>query len=172
MDRTTKLIAGNCEIISVYYRVWRVASNPWNLYRVITGWNWLTGFEFEVCLYFMSQLRGCQTLDYNPTLYLLGIDGFQCRSYCMHAELWHTTYCCTVADLASIFLNVKRLHCMCKLSTFLPFSKAWLFRYNGKVSVVFMLLPPHICICIIYVVTPSRPKKMKKIEPQFSPKVG
>ena len=78
----------------------------------------------------------CQTLDYNPTLYLLGIDGFQCRSYCMHAELWHTTYCCTVADLASIFLNVKRFHCMCKLSTFLL-----TFFYNlticiGKVSSV------------------------------------
>ena len=95
-----------------------------------------TGFEFEVCLYFMSQLRGCQTLDYNPTLYLLGIGGFQCRSYCMHAKLWHTTYCCTVADLASIFLNVKRFHCMCKLSTFLL-----TFFYNlticiGKVSSV------------------------------------
>ena len=69
-----------------------------------------------------------QTLDYNPTLYLLGIDGFQCRSYCMHAELWHTTYCCTVADLASIFPNVKRFHCMCKLSTFLPFSTTWLSK--------------------------------------------
>ena len=88
----------------------------------------------------------------------------------MHAELWHTTYCCTVADLASIFPNVKRFHCMCKLSTFLPFFYN-LTIYNGKVSVLVMLLPPHICICIMYIVTPSRlPKnKRRKLERNFHP---
>ena len=75
----------------------------------------------------MCKQGWCQTLDYNPTLYLLGIDGFQCRSYCMHAELWHTTYCCTVADLASIFPNVKRFHCMCKLWQY----GLWSFQMGG-----------------------------------------
>ena len=31
------MVAGFCQITFVYYRVWRVASNPYNLYRVITG---------------------------------------------------------------------------------------------------------------------------------------
>ena len=112
-----------------------------------------------------------QTLDYNPTLYLLGIDGFQCRSYCMHAELWHTTYCCTVADLASIFPNVKRFHCMCKLSTFLPFSTTWLsamVKYHQLLSCFYHPISAYVlCILSHHL---GKNNKRRKFERNFHPK--